>query len=177
MGARIIATLLLSGLVLAQYPPETRKEKAQEANKSAKAAQNALNQVNLPAGLTLDKLAAMKPEELDMILSKLPPVRQAGIKQRVQNYAALPAEQKARIQKQLDRLHALPEDRRAQVRLALVEYLRIPMPRRAVIAVELGKIDEMPDERRSVYMSRPGFRSRYSQPEIDLMNALRGIVP
>ncbi len=72
---------------------------------------------------------------------------------------------------------ALPPERRAMVRQSLADLQSIQGPRRAAIMLELNKLGGMTDEQRLSYMSRPGFRARFSAPEIQLMDNLHGIVP
>jgi hypothetical protein len=163
----------------AQKPAQQQQNQAkvQEVNKQARAVQQALNAQNLPAGLTLQRLSQMSPEERAKALSNLPPARQVNIEKRVENYANEPPEQQAREQQQESRMAALPPERRAQVRQSLMDLNSIQPPRRGVVLLELNKLGGMTDDQRLNYMNRPGFRRNFSAQEIQLMDNLHGIVP
>jgi hypothetical protein len=156
---------------------EANKAQVQAASQQARAAQQALNAPNLPGGLTLQRLAQMTSEERATALTNLPPARRQIIEQKVENYLNLPPEQQERVRSQLERMQTLPPDRAADVRQSLREFQVTPQPRKVVIARELAHLGTLTDEQSSVYMSKPGFRGRFSESEIQLMNNLRGIVP
>jgi hypothetical protein len=156
---------------------QEKKQQVQNANKEARAAQQALNAQNLPAGMTLQRLSEMSPEERAKALSNLPPQRQANIEKRVQAYANQPPEQKAREQAQESRLAALPAWRQAQVRQSLLDLSSIQGPRRPVIMNELNRQSSMTDAQRANYINSKGFLSRFSPQEVELMNNLHGVVP
>lgn len=153
------------------------KARAQVANDQARAAQQALNAPSLPGGLTLQRLAQMPPEERAATLANLPPARQKQIEDKVQNFLNLPQDEQARILRQLEHMQALPPDKREDVRQSLREYQMTPQPRKVVITRELNYLATLTDEQRSNYMSKPAFRSRFAESEIQMMNNLRGIVP
>jgi hypothetical protein len=153
------------------------KARAQVANDQARAAQQALNAPSLPGGLTLQRLAQMPPEERAATLANLPPARQRQIEDKVQNFLNLPQDEQARILRQLEHMQALPPDKREDVRQSLREYQMTPQPRKVVITRELNYLATLTDEQRSNYMSKPAFRSRFAESEIQMMNNLRGIVP
>lgn len=178
--------LPLAGIAADQTPKQSapnaarqaaNKTQAKAANAQARAAQQALNAPKLPGGLTLQRLAQMTPEERAAALADLPPARRQSIEQKVQNYANLTPEQQQLYQNEAERLRALPPDKREDVRESLREFRQTPQPRRAVLRREMNRLAAMPEEQRSVYMSRPAFRSRFSEAEIRMMNNLRGILP
>jgi hypothetical protein len=156
---------------------QEKKAQTQAAKEQARAAQQALNAPKLPGGLTLDRLAQMSPEERSAALGSLPPARQQQIEKRLDAYRAMPPAAQARVQNQLQRLDALPPDRRAAVRQSLTEFRNTEMPRRTVIARELAHLSTMTDEQRATYMSKPAFRGRFSESEIQMIDNLRAIVP
>ncbi len=157
---------------------QEKKEQVQNANKEVRAAQQALNAENLPPGMTLQRLAQMSPEERAKALSNLGPKRQANIEKRVQAYANEPPEQRAREQAQESRLAAMPAWRQAQVRQSLLDSARRSRARgELVILNELTRQSSMTDAQRANYINSKGFLSRFSPPEVELMNNLHGIVP
>ncbi len=156
---------------------QANRTQVQAANQQARAAAQALNARRLPANLTLQHLAEMTPEERGTALSALPPARQANIERMVQNYLKEPPEQRAREQEQEKRIADLPAERGMRVRQSLLELRDTQPPRRGVIMLELSRLSGMTEEQRSTYMSKPAFRSRFSQPEIEMMESLKGIVP
>jgi len=153
------------------FQQQANRTQAQAANQEARAAQQALNAPNVA------RLAQMSPEERAAALAQLPPARRQQLEQRLEKFSQLPPGQQARILSQYNRMQALPPERREQVRLSLEEYNSIQPPRKGVIGAELTRLSTMTDEQRASYMNRPGFRARFSEPEIRLMNDLRGIVP
>ena len=168
-----------------QMPPKAARQAANQAqaqvvNQQARAALQALNASNLPAGLNLQRLAQlsqMSQEERAAALGRLPPAMQQRIEQRVENFQRWPPDQQARVVSQYERFSALPPERKEQARESLTEYLNTPPPRKGVIALELNKMGSMTEEQRANYMGKPAFRSRFSESEIQMMNNLHGIVP
>jgi hypothetical protein len=165
----------------AAKPQQAAKQQASKAvNQQAQATQRALNATNLPAGLTLQRvaqLAHMSPEERATALSKLNPAMQQRIEQKVENFAKLTPEDQALALSKEERVQALTPERQVQVREALNELHLIQSPRKVVINNELLKLGSMTDEQRAAYMGKPGFQGRFSEQEIRMMNDLHGIVP
>jgi hypothetical protein len=123
------------------------------------------------------RLAQMSPEERTAALARLPPLRQQQLAQKLNEFAALPPEQQARYLGQTARIMSLSPERQAEVHLSLTDYQNTPGPRKAVLANEMTRLSTMTDEQRANYMAKPNFRQRFSVPEIEMMNNLRGIVP
>jgi hypothetical protein len=156
---------------------QEKKAQTQAAKEQARATQQALNAPKLPGGLTLDRLAQMSPEERSAALGNLPAARQQQIEKRLDAYRAMPPAAQARVQNQVQRLDALPPDKRASVRQSLAEFRNTEMPRRTVIARELAHLSTMTDAQRATYMSKPAFRGRFSESEIQMIDNLREIIP
>lgn len=154
-----------------QAQRQAAKAQVQEANQSARAAQQALN------APVLMRLLQMSPDEREAALSRLPPDRRKQIEEKLENFSKRPAEQQARVLDQQKRLTALPPERQAVARQALTEYQAIDGPRKVVIAAQLARLNAMTPEQRAVLMNRPAFRGRFSDTEIQMMNNLIGIVP
>jgi len=150
---------------------QEKKEQVQNANKEARAAQQALN------APVLMKLAQMSPEEREAALAKLPPQRRAQLEQRLDAFSMRPPEEQARDLRQAQKIASLPRERQDVVRSSLAQYNTTPPPRRGVIGMELNKLSSMTDEQRSAYINSKQFRGRFSAEEIDMMNNLHGIVP
>jgi hypothetical protein len=176
----LLAVCLPCALSAADQPPDRaakRAEKqaaraeAREANRQANAAQQALS------APVLMRFLQMSPEEREAALSRLPPERRRKIEQKLENFSKRPAAQKARVLDQRQRLMALPREKQAVAREALSQFRAIDRPRRLVIAAQLRRLGNMTEEQRAAVMSRPAFRARFSDAEIQMMNNLIGIVP
>lgn len=162
------------------YQQQAAKAQAQAVNQQARAALRALNASNLPAGLNLQRiaqLAHMSPDERAMALANLPPGARQRIEKGVENFAKWPPDEQARALSQYERLNELPPDRKELARESANALLNTPQPRKIVLANELAHLSSMTDQQRANYMSKPIFRSRYSESEIEMMINLRGIVP
>jgi hypothetical protein len=154
-----------------QAQRQAARAQAREANRQANAAQQALR------APVLMRFLQMSPGEREAALSKLPPARRKQIEQKLENFAKRPAAQQARVLNQRQRLMALPPGKQAVAREALNQFRAIDGPRRLVIAAQLRRLGAMTDEQRAAVTSRPGFRARFSDTEIQMMNNLIGIVP
>lgn len=147
------------------------ERQARQANQRANASRQALN------APVLMRFLEMSPEERNAALSRLPPARRKQIEQKLEAFSKRPAAQQARVLDQRQRLMALPPEKQAVAREALNQFRAIDGPRRLVIAGQLKRLSAMTPDERAEVLSRPRFRARFSDAELEMMNNLIGIVP
>jgi Protein of unknown function (DUF3106) len=142
------------------------------------AAQAAKGAPKLPnPGLIVQQLMQMTPEQRERALEKLPPQRQAQIRQRLRQFDNLPKQQQERRLQQLKMLSSLPPETQSLVRRQIQAFNRLPEDRRQVVAVELQRLRRVSDSDRRARIASEEFQSSFSPSEQQILSDISGNMP
>jgi hypothetical protein len=131
-----------------------------------------------PPNLTmLDRLEGMSPDERQRLLEKLPPERRQRIEERLRKYESLTPEQRQRLREQFERFQQLPPERQQAVRQLFQRFSQLPEDRRRAVRRGVWELQMLDPARRQIRMDRPGFQSRYSPEERQMIRELLEIAP
>ena len=116
------------------------------------------------------RMMAMPPEQRERILEKLPPQRQAEIRQNLEKFDQLPPAEKERRLQNLQRFSTLPPEKQQILERQLPAFNSLPEERRTVLAKELGQLGRMPDSERQARLNSEDFKSRFSPTELQMLS-------
>jgi hypothetical protein len=116
------------------------------------------------------RMMAMPPEQRERILEKLPPQRQAEIRQNLEKFDQLPAPEKARRLQNLQRFANLPPEKQQILERQLPAFNSLPEERRTALAKEIGPLSRMPDSERQAKLNSEDFKGRFSPSEIQMLS-------
>ena len=129
-----------------------------------------------PAGV-VQQLMRMSPEERERALEKLPPQRQAQIRQRLEQFDSLPRQEQER-QLQLGRTFAnLPPDKQDLVRRQIRAVNQLPEDRQRMVRAAFQQLRRLPENERQARLASEGFRNRFTPAEQQMLDDLSGNLP
>ena len=174
--AQLAGTLLLAlgGCLFAQRGPEPAPARQPAAREGAqgKPAPRLAN----PATV-IQRLMRMTPEERERALEKLPPARQAQIRERLQRFDALPRQEQER-RLQLGQMFAnLTPEKQDLVRRRIQELNQLPDERRGQVVAAFQRLRRLPDGERQARMASPQFRRRFTPDEQQMLADLADNLP
>jgi hypothetical protein len=164
---KIGAALLLAAPSLAA-DKQASKVAAPHAPQPAAAAPKtpkAPQKLNDPGASVAQRLMQMTPEQRERALEKLPPERQAQIRQRLDRLDNLPPQQRQRMIQQYQQLASLPPEKQVQVRRQIQAFNQLPSDRKAEVGAELQKLRRMPESDRQARLAGEDFKNRFSPAE------------
>jgi len=125
----------------------------------------------------VQQLMRMTPEERERALEKLPPQRQALIRERLQKFDSLPkAEQERRLR--LGEIFAsLPLEKQDLVRRQIQAFNQLPDDRRRLVGSAFQRLRRMPEERRQAAIGSEQFRNRFTPAELQMITDLSENLP
>ena len=120
-------------------------------------------------GTVVRQLMRMTPEQRERALEKLPPQRQAQIRERLREFDNLPkAEQQRRLQ--LGEIFAnLPSEKQDLVRHQIQAFNQLPDERRRVVGGAFQRLRRLPESERQARLASPQFRTRFSPAEQQIL--------
>lgn len=124
------------------------------------------------AGSPLTRWNQMSPEQREKQLSKLPPERQAQIRERLGRFNALPQEERDRLQRRYERFNSLPPARQDLVRRQIQNFSQLPQDRRPEISREFDQLRRMTPEERNNRLGSDDFRGRFNSNEREILRDL-----
>ena len=113
----------------------------------------------------LRQLLAMPPEEREALLERLPPMRQARLRERLRMFDQLPPEERERRLRQLEALGSLPPPMQAVLRRHIQEFNLLPPRRRFAVRREIMRLRRMPEPERRARSASDEFLNAYSTEE------------
>jgi hypothetical protein len=146
--------------------------KAPPAARAPKAGGKLLNPGNVA-----DRLARMTPEERERALEKLPPERQAQIRQRLERFDNLPEQERVRRLQLYDRFAGLSPEKQDLVRRQIQAFNRLPDDRRPIVRAEIQRLSRMPESERQGRIASEEFKSKFSPAEQQMLSDISGNMP
>ena len=143
---------------------------------AAKAAKGPVPRFANP-GNVVQQLIQMTPEQRERALEKLPPQRQAQIRQRLQQFDSLPKQQQERRLAQLRELASLPPETQALVRRQMQAFNQLPDDRKQVVGPEMQRLRRMSESERQARIGSEGFQNRFSPAEQQMLSDISGNMP
>jgi hypothetical protein len=128
-------------------------------------------------GAVVQRLMRMTPEQRERALQKLPPERQARIREQLQRFDSLPkAEQERRLQ--LGATFAnLPPETQNLVRRQIRAFNQLPEDRRRIVGAAFQRLRRLPPAERQARMARPAFQNRFTPEEQQMLSDLSENLP
>ncbi|PWU04493.1 MAG: hypothetical protein C5B51_16720 [Terriglobia bacterium] len=154
----------------------TRPAPAQRPAAAAKAAGKEAPRLANP-GAIVQQLMQMTPEQRERALEKLPPQRQAQIRQRLDQFDRLPKQQQERRLEQLRQLSSLPPETQTQVRQQMRAFNQLPVVRRRAVAIELQRLRRMPESERQARIGSEDFQNTFSPSEQQILSDISENMP
>jgi hypothetical protein len=128
-------------------------------------------------GNVVQQLMQMTPEQRERALEKLPPQRQAQIRQRLQQFDSLPKQQQERRLAQLRELASLPPETQTLVRRQMQAFNQLPDDRKQVVGPEMQRLRRMSESERQARIASEGFQNRFSPGEQQILSDISGNMP
>jgi hypothetical protein len=128
-------------------------------------------------GNVVQQLMQMTPEQRERALEKLPPQRQAQIRERLQQFDSLPKQQQERRLAQLRELASLPPETQAVVRRQMQAFNQLPADRKQVVGPEMQRLRRMSEGERQARIASEGFQNRFSPAEQQILSDISGNMP
>jgi hypothetical protein len=128
-------------------------------------------------GTLVRQLMRMSPEQRERALEKLPPRRQAEIRERLQQFDNLPrAEQQRRLQ--LSEMFAnLPPEKQDLVRRQIQAFNQLPDDRRRIVGAAFQRLRRLPASERQARIASQPFRNRFTPAEQQILADLSENLP
>jgi len=145
-----------------RMPPPRTPRNLQDAKKAAP-------RLNAPNG-NVERLLAMPPEQRDRILEKLPPQQQKNLRQRFEQFDKRPPEERARLIEMWKHFESLPPEKQNLLKRQMETFNALPEDRRKALLPALNQLRRMSPEERDEKLSDEGFRSRFSESELQMMS-------
>lgn len=123
------------------------------------------------------RLMQMTPEERERFLERLPPERQAEIRQRLQQFQSLPPEEQERRLQLSQMFESLPPATRQLVRRQIQAFNQLPPERRRMVGAAFQRLRRLPPEERQARMESPQFRNRFTLEEQQMLADLSAHLP
>ena len=128
-------------------------------------------------GTLVRQLMRMSPEQRERALEKLPPQRQAQIRERLQEFDNLPkAEQQRRLQLS-EHFANLPPEKQDLVRRQIQAFNQLPDDRRREVGAAFQRLRRLPEADRQARMASRQFQARFSPTEQQMLADLSANLP
>ncbi|HZU27365.1 MAG TPA: DUF3106 domain-containing protein [Bryobacteraceae bacterium] len=165
-AAALIAAVTLPALGLAQDIARTPSPPAGERRMARR---SPLDQ--------LDRLMRMSPEELEQVLSRLPPPRRLNVERRLAQYSRLSPEQRELLRAQYRWFHDLPPEKQFELRRAFARFAVQSPERQDMMREELEHLRSLSHAERWQEMGSPEFRDRFRPNERDIIGRIADLMP
>ncbi len=128
-------------------------------------------------GLVAQQLMQMTPEERERALEKLPPQRQAQLRERLEKFDSLPPQQRERMIRQYQMLSSLPPEKQNLVRRQIQAFNHLPDDRRRQLGPELQRLRRMPENERQARIASDDFKTKYTPEEQQMLSDISQNMP
>ena len=125
----------------------------------------------------IDEFETLSPVEQQKALNRLPEAQRRQLQARLDRFNALPREQQQALKSLYNRLHQLPPQRQEGVRKAIHKFSQLPGDRQQAIRAELRSTEEFSSQQRQQELDSPGFRSRFSKKEQEILRDMSALFP
>src|SRR4051812_36771279 len=125
-----------------------------------------------PAGVMIERLNSMTPEQRKRVLGKLSPERRERVERRLEDYNALAPEVRHQLREQYQQFQKLPPERQQAVRRSFRQFQDLPDDRRPMVRRELMRLRQMSPEERAAHVDSENFRSRFNESERQVLQEL-----
>jgi Protein of unknown function (DUF3106) len=167
------AAVLLLGTLLPALAADKPPRQANPPHPPPPATKNPKAAPKLPnPGTVAQRLLQMSPEERERVLARFPPERQAQIRERLQKLDSLPKQQQDRAIERFQAFSNLPPEKQNLVRRQIRAFNALPDDRRQVVGQAFQRLRRMPEAERQARLSSPGFKSRFSPEEQQILSDL-----
>src|SRR5581483_9169326 len=120
-------------------------------------------------GAVVQQLMRMTPEQRERALEKLPPERQARIREQLQRFDSLPKAEQERRLRLAETFASLPPERQDLVRRQIRAFNELPEDRRRVVGPAFQRLRRMRESERQARMASPGFHNRFTPAEQQML--------
>jgi Protein of unknown function (DUF3106) len=127
--------------------------------------------LNAPNG-EIERLFAMSPEQRERVLEKLPPARQAALRQRFEQFDKRPPEERARLLQMWKKLESLSPEKRELLTHQMQAFNALPDDRRVELRRALNDLSKLSPEEREQRLESEDFKSRFSATELQMLSDL-----
>ena len=132
-------------------------------------------------GNVVQRLLRMTPEERERVIEKLPPARQAAVRERLQKFLqrfdSLPKAEQERQLRLGDIFASLSPEKQELVRRQIQAFNQLPDDRRRIVGPAFQRLRRMPEEERQARLASPGFRRRFTPAEQQMLADLSENLP
>jgi hypothetical protein len=153
----------------AAHAPAPKQAAANQGNKNPEAPNTGPRLAPPNPNNPVERLMAMPPEKREQILEKLPALKQAELRERLDKYDKLPPAERARRNQMLSTFNSLPPEKQALVSRQMNTFNSLPEARRQAIAPALQRLRNLPEEEREALLDREQFKARFSPAELQMM--------
>ncbi len=128
-------------------------------------------------GTVVQQLMRMTPEQRERALEKLPPERQARIREQLQRFDSLPKAEQERRLRLAEMFANLPPEKQDLVRRQIKAFNELPEDRRRVVGPAFQRLRRLSDAERQAVMARPAFQNRFTPAEQQMLADLSENLP
>jgi hypothetical protein len=128
-------------------------------------------------GNVVQQLMRMTPEQRERALEKLPPARQARIREQLQRFDSLPKAEQERRLRLAEMFANLPPEKQDLVRRQIKAFNELPEDRRRVVGPAFQRLRRMTEAERQAVMTRPAFQRRFTPAEQQMLGDLSANLP
>lgn len=128
-------------------------------------------------GDIVQRLLQMTPEERERFLQKLPPERQARIRQRLAAFESLPKAEQERRLKLAQMFASLSPETQSLVRRRIREFNQLPPNRRRPVGAAFQRLRRLRRELREARLTSPQFQARFTPEEQQIIADLSEYLP
>jgi uncharacterized protein DUF3106 len=194
IGTKVVSVFLLSGLmtlnvpsrvttsgprtstlVLVQATPQKNPNAANASRSGQKGGQKGGDWLQAHKDLPLDQ--QLQILENDPWFKRLPPQRQAVLRERLKKFNSLPPEKREWMAQNLEFLAKLTPQQRQQLRDANKQVEGLPADRRVAVHKAVRHLRQMPPAERQQVIQSDRFRSTFSDQEQKLISQLAELNP
>ena len=191
IGTKVVSVFLLSGLITLNVPSrvntsghrtsplvlvQAAPQKAPNANHpSQKGGRKMGDWLQTHKDLPLDQ--QLKLLENDPGFKRLPPQRQAALRERLKKLNSMPPEKREWMPKNLEFMAKLTPQQRQQLRDANQQLKVLPPQRQVAVHTALRHLRQMPPAERQQVIQSDRFRSTFSDQEQKLISQLAELNP
>jgi hypothetical protein len=162
----------LAALVLVTAPLAAQER----ANRGGADPQRPAPRIGNP-GRVVQQLMRMTPEERERALEKLPPARQARIREQLQRFDSLPKAEQERRLRLAEMFAGLPPEKQDLVRRQIKAFNDLPEDRRRIVGPAFQRLRRMSETERQAVLARPGFQNRFTPAEKQMLADLSENLP
>jgi len=191
IGAKVVSVFLLSGLMTLNVPSrvttsghrtsplvlvQAAPQKAPNANHPGqKGGGKGGDWIEAHKNLPLDE--QLKILENDPWFKRLPPQRQAALRERLKKFNSLPPQKREWMAQNLEFLAKLTPQQRQQLRDANKQVEGLPADRRVAVHTALRHLRRMPPAERQQVIQSDRFKTTFSDQEQKLISQLAELNP